>query len=306
MQRPKHAYPVLLAALSLLLLAGAGCNSDRDDYVVIQTTPAVPASSAAVPAAPVAPATQGALARIMAAQVLRIGVREDAPPFGFKDKEDRPQGFDIDLGFRIARALKVQPVYVTVTSQNRIEKLKNGEIDIIIATLTATRHRAKEIDFSMPYFQDQQGLLVAAASPIQSYRDLSGKKVASAVGSTSIENLKVVAPDSQIVPVNSMKDAFEKLKKGEVDAITGDGMTLRALDYGSEDPKAYRLAGEGFSVEPYVIGLPQNDSQFRSQIDDLLTELWTNGIWTRVYNKWLGPETPYNMETHFQMPILPP
>jgi polar amino acid transport system substrate-binding protein len=237
---------------------------------------------------------------------LRIGVKADNPPFGFQDAEGRPQGFDVDLGFRIARVLGVQPSFVTVTSKDRIEKLKNGEIDIIIATLTATRSRSHEIDFSLPYFQDQQGLLVPAASPIQSYRDLSGKRVAAAAGSTSIDNLKVVAPDCKGIAVKSNIEGLEKLRAGEADAISGDGLSLQALRVDSADPAAFRIAGEGFSVEPYAIGLPRNDSEFRVRIDEVLTELWTSGVWTRLFDKWLGPKTKYNFETHFQMPILPP
>jgi polar amino acid transport system substrate-binding protein len=290
----------VLAAAAMLLLV-AGCNSDHDDnrWQPVDSQP-VTEHTLAAPAL-----GNSRLAKIEAAQVLRIGVRADAPPFGFTDKEGRPQGFDVDLGFRIARALNVQPVFVTVTSQNRIEKLKRGEVDVILATLTATRRRSQEIDFSMPYFQDQQSLLVPAASPIQSYRDLAGKKVGCVAGTTSLDNLKVVAPDCHPVIVDSNVEVFEKLSKGEVDAITGDGLTLRALDQNSADPKAFHIAGEGFSVEPYAVGLPQNDSQLRSRIDEILTDIWTSGVWTRVFNRWLGPETPYNLETHFQMPILP-
>lgn len=257
--------------------------------------------------APVAAATGGGnLARVQAAKVLRIGVRADSPPFGFTDKENNPQGFDVDLGFRIARALEVQPVFVTVTSGERIEKIKKGEVDIVIATLTGTRKRAKEIDLSMPYFQDQQMLLVKAESAVLTYRDLSGKKVAALNGSTSIENVKKVSPDAQPVGFATMKEAFEALQKGDVDALTGDGLALRSMKLAAEKPDSLRLAGEGFSVEPFVIGLPQNDSEFRGKIDEVLTDLWNTGTWSRLFNKWLGAESAYNLETKFQMPVLPP
>jgi polar amino acid transport system substrate-binding protein len=288
----------LLFALAALVVLG-GCNDNDSPQEVTPT-------AAPAPVPHVEPVSGGNLARIQAAKVLRIGVKADNPPFGFQDAEGRPQGFDVDLGFRIARVLGVQPSFVTVTSKDRIEKLKNGEIDIIIATLTATRSRSHEIDFSLPYFQDQQGLLVPAASPIQSYRDLSGKRVAAAAGSTSIDNLKVVAPDCKGIAVKSNIEGLEKLRAGEADAISGDGLSLQALRVDSADPAAFRIAGEGFSVEPYAIGLPRNDSEFRVRIDEALTELWTSGVWTRLFDKWLGPKTKYNFETHFQMPILPP
>lgn len=291
---------VVSAMAGMALLAGCG------------NTPATPAQgtgpvSGGGETPKAAPAAGGAnLGRVQAAKVLRIGVRADSPPFGFTDKENNPQGFDVDLGFRIARSLDVQPVFVTVTSSERIEKIKKGEVDIVIATLTGTRKRAKEIDLSMPYFQDQQMLLVKAESAVLSYRDLVGKKVAALNGSTSIENVKKVSPDAQPVGFATMKEAFEALQKGDVDALTGDGLALRSMKLASEKPDALRIAGEGFSVEPFVIGLPQNDSEFHARIDEALTELWNNGTWTRLFNKWLGAESAYNLQSTFQMPVLPP
>ena len=245
------------------------------------------------------------LKRIEAAKVLRIGIKADSPPFCFQDKDGNPQGFDVDLGFRLARGLGVQPLFITVTNAERIERLKKGEVDVVLATLTATRRRAREIDFSLPYFQDQQGLLVKKDSPIQSYRDLAGKKVAAASGTTGIDNIRVVAPDAQVLAAASMTAAFDKLKSGEADAATGDSLQLQALRLNA-GPNEYRLAGEGFSVEPYVVGLPRDDSHFRNRVDEILTEVWNSGAWTRLFNKWLGAQSPYNLEARFQMPVLPP
>lgn len=248
----------------------------------------------------------GNLARIQGAKVIRIGIKNNTPPFCFVDKEGRPQGFDVDLGARIARELGVQPVFVTVTSAERIEKVKAGEVDIVIATLTGTRRRAHEVDFSLPYFEDTQHLLVKKDSPVHSYKELTGKKVAVLKNSTSILNLLIVAPDCKVVEVSSNDEGFEMLKKGEVDALTGDRLQLLGMRLGAADPGAFKLAGDGFSVEPYVIGLPRGDSELRNKIDEALSELWNKGIWTRIFNKWLGPETPYNLDANFKMALLPP
>lgn len=286
---------VFLFSLFTGMLALTGCGD----------TAKPPATSTGGGTPPVAK-SGGNLARIQSAKILKIGVRADRPPFGFTDTEGNPRGFDVDLGFRIARALDVQPLFVTVTSGDRIEKLKKGEVDILLATLTGTRRRAKEIDLSMPYFQDQQMLLVKSDSPILSYSDLAGKKVAALNGSTSIENIKKVKPDAVPTGYTTIKEAFEALTKGEVDALTGDGLAMRSLKLTAENPDSLRIAGEGFSVEPFVIGLPQNDSEFRAKIDDALTDIWNDGTWTRLFNKWLGAESAYNLQSDFKMNVLPP
>jgi len=291
----------MLALLLLALAVVCGCNKEPAGTVQ-PSTPAVTPS--------VAPETPhwgwSNLDRIKTKGVLRIGVKGDSPPFCFQDKDGVPRGFDVDLGYRLARSMGVEPQFITVSGPERIERLKHGDVDILIATLTATRKRAHDIDFSIPYFQDHQELLVKTSAPIQSYRDLAHRSVAAVSNSTSIDNLKTVAPDCTVMPVKTYAEGFEKLKSGEVDAMTSDGLTLQALRLEAATPADFRIAGEGFSVEPYVIGLPQNDSTFRNRIDEALTELWNSGVWTRLFNKWLGPESPYNMEPHFQMPVLPP
>jgi len=288
-----------LCALALALLI-SGCDKDQEREQPKQPEPVKPKVDPAPPLA-----ASGHLERITQAKVLRIGVKGDSPPFCYLDKEGRPVGFDVDLGFRLARKLGVQPVFVTVPTAERVAKLKAGEIDCIIATFTATRRRAKDVDFSIPYFQDQQKLLVKAASPVQSYRDLSGKKVAVIRNTTSLNNLKVVAPDAKFVEVDTLAAGLSKLEAGEVDALTGDGISLLGLRLTSADPTQTRIAGEGFSVEPYVIGLPRNDSDFRGRVDEFLTELWNSGSWTRLFDKWLGEKSPYNLQAQFQMAVLP-
>jgi polar amino acid transport system substrate-binding protein len=289
--------------LSASLLVLCGCASPAPaPRTGGENAPKAPGEDAPKAAA----AAGGNLARIQAAKIIRIGVKADSPPFGFTDAEGNPQGFDIDLGFRVARALNVQPVFVTVTSGDRIEKLNKGEVDVILATLTGTRKRAKELDFSMPYYKDQQMLLVKAESPLKSYRDLDGKTVAALNGSTSIDNIKTVAPGAKTAAFATLKEAFEALNSDKAEVLTGDGMALRGLMLSSPTPKAFRIAGEGFSEEPFVIGLPRNDSDFRAAIDDALQEIWHSGTWTRIFNKWLGPDSAYNLTSSFEMPVLPP
>ncbi|MCW8133224.1 MAG: transporter substrate-binding domain-containing protein [Planctomycetota bacterium] len=292
-----------LAALAVLALLSGGCDKDKKEEREDPKPQPKPESKPETKPSP--ESGGGNLERIRASKILRIGVKADSPPFCFQDKEGRPQGFDVDLGYRIARHLGVQPVFVTVATAERIEKLKKGEVDLIVATFTATRRRSREVDFSMPYFQDQQKLLVKADSPIQSYRDLSGKTVAVIKNSTSLDNIRIVAPDAKIVEVDSTSQGFDKLTKGEADAYTGDGMALAGTRLGAADAEKYRIAGEGFSVENYVVGLPRNDSELRNHVDEALTDLWNSGSWTRLFDKWLGEKSPYNMQAHFQMPVLP-
>lgn len=251
--------------------------------------------------APAPKAQESTLDRIRKTGVIRIAIRSESEPFSFKDAEGNPRGFEVDLGFRLAKELNVRPDFVFVDPQDRIELLKKCSVDCVMATLTATRRRYKEIDFSVPYFEDQQRLIVRTDSTVQSYRDLSGRSVAAIQASTNFDNMTVVQPDCKTVGVKDLAEGFQLLQDGKVDALTGDGIKLLGLAAKHKDK--VRIAGEGFSVEPYCVGLPRNDSEFRRTVDDFLMTYWSKGEWTKNFNKWLG-ESPGHRVT-FQMPILP-
>ena len=82
------------------------------------------------------------LARVTQAGVLRVGVKADTPPFGFK-RGDTLAGFDIDIAHALAQQMGLKDVvFVPVTSANRLAKLQAGEVDCVIASMTITRNRA--------------------------------------------------------------------------------------------------------------------------------------------------------------------
>jgi ABC-type amino acid transport substrate-binding protein len=272
-----------LAALSLLALL-AGCDTGKN----AGTNPA--------PKTP-----ESALDRIHKAGVIRIAIRSESEPFSFKDADGNPRGFEVDMGFRLAKELGVRPDFTFVDPKDRLEKLKMGEVDCVLATLTATKRRYKEIDFSVPYFEDHQRLLVKIASSVQSYRNLAGKTVAAIQSSTNFDNMTIVQPDCKIVGVKDLAEGFELLQADKVDALTGDGIKL--VELATKNKDLVRIAGEGFSVEPYCVGLPRNDSEFRRTVDNFLMNYWAKGEWTKSFNRWLG-DIPDNKVT-FQMPILP-
>jgi len=180
------------------------------------------------------------LAAITAAGTVRIGVKTDAPPFGGKVGGELI-GFDIDIARAIADHLGVQAEFVPVSSADRFAKLNQGAVDIVIATATITRGREREVDFSLPYFQDGQGLLVGAASAIAGYQDLAGKRVVAARGSTSLANLRQYAPDAVVVEVDGTAQLLPTLVAGRADAATSDVLILMGLRLAADKPDAWRL-----------------------------------------------------------------
>jgi polar amino acid transport system substrate-binding protein len=244
-------------------------------------------------------------ARIRAEGVLRVGVKADSPPFGTMVGKNR-SGFDLDIAYALGARLGVEKVeFTTVTSADRLDRLKHGEVDLVIASTTRTRSRERDVDFSMPYFEDGQALLVTAGSPIASYLDLAGKRVGVVQGSTSLGNLKQVAPGCIPITVDSFDALAQSLALGRVDAITSDRLILMGLQRRTPALASARLAGEPFTAEPYGIALAENQSRLRKAIDHALMGMWEDGEYQRIRDTWFGTGTSYALPERFALPVYP-
>jgi len=248
----------------------------------------------------------GTLEDAKAKGVLVAGVKDAVVPFGFVDEKTKELvGFDIDICQEIANKMGVKLELKPVTSATRIPKLSQGMVDLAACTMTHKLSRDEVIDFSLTYFMDGQKLLVKKGSGIETYKDLAGKKVGSAKGSTSEKNIKNVQPDCTVLSFEGYPQAFLALKQGKVSAVTTDSVILVGLKGSDDNPDMWKITGDFFAKEPYGIGVRENDSNFRDFVNKSLIEMWEDGTYIKIYNKWLGPDTNYYMPLTWEMETFP-
>ena len=90
------------------------------------------------------------LAESKAAGTINIGVFSDKNPFGYVDENGEYQGYDVYFARRLAEDLGVKVNFISTEAANRIEYLKTGKVDVILANFTVTPARAEEVDFALP------------------------------------------------------------------------------------------------------------------------------------------------------------
>lgn len=217
-----------------------------------------------------------------------FGVKHDTKLFGLKNPTTgEVEGFDIDIAKQIAKEIlgdenKVE--FVEVTSKTRIPLLNKGDIDAIVATMTITEERKKEVDFSNVYFEAGQSLLVKKGSPVQSIKDLTKDTPVLAVkGSTSTVNIRQAAPDAPVLEFENYAEAFTALKAGQGVALTTDNAIL--LGMASED-NSFELVGGTFTDEPYGIAVKKGNVELVDAINGVLDKLKSNGEYDAIYKKW--------------------
>jgi polar amino acid transport system substrate-binding protein len=245
------------------------------------------------------------LQTIRARGVLKVGVKADAPPFGWKD-EFGFYGFDVDIANALAGELGIDTVeFVTVTSADRLDKVASGEIDMAIASMTITRGREEKVDFTIPYFQDGQGIMVRSGSTIADYEDLGGKTVGGVKGATSVANIRQVQPECAVSEFGGYQEALKALRSERVDAVTSDMLILLGLRLGSPNPDEFMIVGTRFSTEPYGIAVRENQSEWRDALNGAIQALWEDGRWQRIYENWFGANARYSTDVPFVIVPFP-
>ncbi|MFC4858723.1 glutamate ABC transporter substrate-binding protein [Actinophytocola glycyrrhizae] len=220
---------------------------------------------------------------------LIAGVDQNTFLFGFRNPTTNAlEGFDIDIVREIAKAVfgdagKVQ--FKVVTSAGRIKALQDGDVDVVVRTMTATCDRWKDINFSAIYYMAGQRLLVDRTSKVTTLDQLGGKKVCAAKGSTSIKT--IAAHPAKLIPVqvDNWSDCLIMLQQGQVEAVSTDDTILAGMV--AQDPNV-KLAGPRFTEEPYGIGIPKANVDMVRYVNGVLTKIIAEGTWAEIYNRWLG------------------
>ena len=227
---------------------------------------------------------------ILKRDYINVGINTEAKPFGFVDKNGEIQGYDADLARYLAQYILHDPAkvrFTPVTPSNRMLKVSTDEVDIVIATMTITPQRQEIIDFSVPYDNAGQSLLVKSTSKITSLADLSGQNIGVIWGTTAEKNLLNILPNANVVGFKSYRDAYNALKNDRISAITSDNTILSG--FALED-KEVKLLPKRYSREPYGMGFKKSKTthKFRKKVDEAILDMKQKNVINRIHKKWLG------------------
>lgn len=232
-----------------------------------------------------------ALEEIKKKGVLIAGVKESTPGFGsIDDNTGEIAGYDIDFVRAIANRLGVKPQLQPVTSSNRIIRLMKGDIDIIAATMSKIAERAEQIDFSYAYFFTGQKFIVKKGT-IKKLSDFNGKKIGTAKGSTSGQNVSNILPGAKIIYFDDYPQALLALRQDNVFAVTTDETILSNLLGEAPDKERYEIPDIRISDEFYGFGIKKGEKKLLDFVNRTLLEMEKSGEAKKIFNKWFGPNS---------------
>ena len=253
----------------------------------------------------------GTLKRINDSGVVRIGHRENSPPFAFLDPRGRPVGYSLDLCEVVIEEIaaelgkEVRVAYRPVTPENRFDLVTSGQIDLECGSTTNTAERRKIVAFSPTMFVTGTKLLVRRGSAIRFLRDLGGKTVVLTRGTVQAEAIPKLAARQKLainfVTGGDHKESFEILASGKADAFANDDVQLYGMLAETGTAAQYRVVGDFLTYADYALTLAQDDPEFAAVVERAFTKLAGSREIVAIYDKWFLKPLPSGARLNLRM-----
>jgi putrescine:ornithine antiporter len=258
------------------------------------------------------------LDRVKKTASLKLGYREDARPFSYRDESGKAAGYSVALCEKIAEQVKAElklpnlaTEWVTVTTEGRFQSVQEGKVDLLCAADTETLTRRKDVDFSIPVYPGGIGALLrsdsswrlrqvltkgrAAGGPLwrASPAQILEQQTFSVVSRTTSETwlagrLDKFQLSAKVVPVTSYEDGIRRVLDRSSNVFFGDRAIL--VDAAKRNPAKGDLIvlDRHFTYEPIALPLRRDDDDFRLVVDRTLSRLYGSGDFRFLYAKWFG------------------
>ncbi|AJA47286.1 histidine-binding protein [Clostridium pasteurianum DSM 525 = ATCC 6013] len=215
-------------------------------------------------------------------------------PFEYLDK-GQLVGFDIDLIKALADEAGYKYDIKNSGWDAMFNQIKGNKADLGISGVTITDARKQTYDFSVPYFISRQSIVVKNTSTVKSGADLKDKTIAVQNGSTGQEAVeKLIGKDNPNIKKLKSGLSYMELMHGDADAVVGDDTSNKEFlkNNSNQDLKIIQDK-DSFAPEYFGIIYPKG-SKIKADFDKALDKLYSNGTYTKIYQKWFKVDPDIN------------
>lgn len=227
-----------------------------------------------------------------------------AEPFSFQDPKTRAVvGYEVDICKAVADSLGVPLELKLIAVEARIPELIAGRVDVVAANLGWSPERAQQIDYSHQHFVSLQKVLAREKDQeLKSPAELAGKRVSAVRGSSSEQGARKYIPNVEPVTFKDPSGAFLALQQGKVSGFVGSELMLAKLrQQAASSAVPVKILEPALFVEPWGVGVRKGDAAMLGQVNQVLDKLEASGEATRIFDKWFGVGTPFNLKRDFRI-----
>lgn len=219
-----------------------------------------------------------------------VGFDAEYPPYGYMDENGEYTGFDLELAEEISKIYGWDLVKQPIAWESKDNELNSGSIDCIWSGFTING-RENDYEWSMPYVDNSQVIVVKTSAGIKSLSDLAGKVVGVQAASAALDVLSdeeaqkdLADTFSKIQEFGDYNTAFVELQAGSVDAIAMDiGVAMYQISNRGDE---FIILDEALNSEQYGIGFKLGNTELRDKINDGLKQLKENGKFDELAEKY--------------------
>lgn len=222
---------------------------------------------------------------------ITAGVPQGDPPFVSPDATGKPFGMLVDLNDVIAERMGLKIVYKLTTTSAGLPLVTAGRYDMMIADLTMSEERKKNVNFTTPFYVDANDVLVREDSKVKEISDLDGKRVGAGIGSAQYDFAVKFLPKVQLATVVTNASGLDQLLSGNLDGFVLS--SVAATTVFAANPGKLKV---GLSVDndiPEAMGVNKDRTLFLKDYNKQLAKTVDDGTFLKLYRKYFpGIEYP--------------
>jgi polar amino acid transport system substrate-binding protein len=231
--------------------------------------------------------------------LIRFLTEIDYPPFNYAGPDGNPAGFNVDLARMICEELKIACTIQMRRFDTLLQSLDQNRGDAVMASIAITAETRKRADFSDPYYRTPARFVARREVAIAEVRpeQLEGKEVAVVAGSAHEAFLKTLFTEADLRTYPAAEAAREALRRGDVDLLFGDGVSLAFWLNGTESQNCCAFRGGPFTESRYFgegvgIAVKRGNGTLRQAFNWALFRLWEKGRFSDLWLRYF-PVSPF-------------
>jgi polar amino acid transport system substrate-binding protein len=231
--------------------------------------------------------------------MIRFLTEIDYPPFDYAGPDGNPQGFNIDLARMLCEELKLACTMQMRSFETLVSALDANRGDAAIASIAATPETRTKVDFTDPYYRTPARFVARKDSPISDPlpERLEGKKIAVVAGTAHEAYLKALFTEVEVRPYPDAAAARQALRRGEVDLLFGDAISLAFWLNGTDSENCCAFRGGPYMDTRYFgegigIAVKKGNDTIRLALNWALFRVWEQGRFTDLWLRYF-PISPF-------------
>jgi len=215
-------------------------------------------------------------------KTLNVGVYTDYPPFSYKE-DNIIKGFNIDFLEICFKKMKYKPNYIEIESGS-FEKLKNGEVDVLIGGYPIAYNYPEGISLTEPYFDMSLYLISRITNPVSSIENLGDKKLILSLYTFSEELVKNVK-NLEKIPYKNFKESLKLVEDGDADAVLIEKVLLDIYSLDESKLIKVKVYNQGLTMV-----LREDEDELRYEFNSSISSILKTKQYKNLILKWFEEE----------------